>query len=254
MPDHIHDSVRAKKKDCLEKFKRETNGRFSRLWNENARLNGPVFESPFGSALKFGDKQVRTNLIYVGNNAVERRLVVRAEEYRWNYLAYAVSSNPFSKPLVIRKARLPLRKAVKEVRMIYDLGRPVNYAILKRLFEPLEYTERLQLTDFIISTYNVIDYTAAINCFNNYGDMLAAMHATTGSEYDIRESHVGKSDACYNKMTAILLDRYHITDIHEILTLSLEDKFNLFVFLQGKTGAETEQIAKFLHLPLNIMR
>ena len=254
MPDHIHDSVQACRKTDLEKFKRETNSGFARQWNEWRNVRGPVFESPFGSALKYGTKQIRTNLIYVGNNPVERKIVMVAEKYRWNYLAYAVSDHPFSEKLVIRRARWPLQRAVKEVKALYNSNLPVNYSLLKRLFALLDNRERMQLTDYIISLYNVIDYKAAIKYFGRYEDMLAAMHVTTGSEYDLHETHVGKSDVCYAQMTEILIQQNIVRDINELLALTMDDKFELFIFLQGKTGAQPEQIAKFLHVPLNIKR
>ena len=65
--------------------------------------------------------------------------------------------------------------------------KPLNYAQLDRLFKPLTRQEGLQLTDFIITTYNCIDYEAAIRFFDTGEDMITSMHATTGSEYDINE-------------------------------------------------------------------
>ena len=156
MPDHIHDSVRAKSKAALGNFKREINTCFSRQWNDRCLTKGPVLRGRYGWAQKFGDKKGRTNLIYVGNNPVERRLVGKAEEYRWNFLAYASSNHPFSEKLVIRDARWPLQKAVKEVKAHFKAGWPLNYAQLDRIFKPLTRQEGLQLTDFIITTYNCI--------------------------------------------------------------------------------------------------
>ena len=175
MPDHVHDSIIAHCQSQIENFKRETNCGFSREWNERCKTKGPVMESPFGSAPKLGDKKARTNLIYVGNNPVERKMVQQAEEYRWNYLAYAVSKHPFSEKLVIRRSRWPLQKAVKEVKRQFRNGMPVNYAMHQRLYAPLNKGERLQLTDFIISTYNVIDYKRAIQLFGSYEKMISAM-------------------------------------------------------------------------------
>jgi Transposase and inactivated derivatives len=187
MPDHVHDSVRAKSKAGLGNFKREVNTFFSRQWNGRCRTKGHVLRGRYGWAQKFGDKKGRTNLVYVGNNPVERRLVGKAEEYRWNFLAYASSDHPFSEKLVFRDARWPLQKAVKEVKAQFKVGKPLNYAQLDRLFKPLTRQEGLQLTDFIITTYNCIDYEAAIRFFDTGEDMITSMHATTGSEYDINE-------------------------------------------------------------------
>lgn len=250
MPDHVHDSVIANRKQDLEMFKQYTNSGFVRKRSEQYGLTGSVFDCSFGSVPKVGDKKARTNLIYVGNNPVERRLVSKAEEYRWNYLAYAASDHPFSEKLVIRDARWPLLKAIKEVKAQYDACKPLNYAQLQRIFQPLDRKESLQLTDFIITTYNVIDYASAIRFFDTYDRMLIALHATTGSEYDLNEVFIGKSDAPYNKMTSILLRERLVRDIHEILRLSVDEKYGLFLLLRRETEAPAEQIAAFLHMPL----
>ena len=192
------------------------------------------------------DKKVRTNLIYVGNNPVERHLVENAEDYRWNYVAYAVSDSPFSRKYVQREASSALKKAVNEVRSQYGKEMPLNYQMLKRLFEPLDTQESQQLIDYIISLYNVIDYASALEYFGgSYKRFITALHSTTGSEHDIREKKTGKSDIYYAQMSNILISEYGINDIHEILTM---DKMKLSAFLRGKTLATGKQISKYLRM------
>ena len=251
MPDHVHDSIVARRMADLSAFKREINAGYSRMYNTFYGLEGPVFEGPFGSAPKVGAKKGRTNLVYVGNNPVERQLVEKAEDYRWNYLAYVGSDHPFSQKLVVRDARWPLRKAVKEVQSQFQQGKPLSFAQLQRLFTPLNRKEGLQLTDFIITTYNCIDYESAIRFFNSPSDMLTTMHATTGSEHDLNEVFIGKTDVPYMKMTNILLRENKWKDIHDVLSLTTDEKFDLFLQLRPQTDALDEQIAKFLHMPLN---
>ncbi len=250
MPDHVHDTILTDRKENLERFKCETNTSFSRKHNERFRRKGSVLEGPYGRAPKFELKKIRTNLIYVENNPVERKLVTRAEEYRWNYLAYADNDHPFSEKLVIRRASWPLRKAVREVKAQFRAGKPMNYAQLERLFQPLNRKEGLQLTDFIITTYNAIDYQATIDLFGSYDNLLMATHSTAGSEYDLKEHFVGKSDACYNQMTAMLLREGKVKDIHDILSLSDDEKYELYLLLQRTIDALPEQIAGFLHLAM----
>ncbi len=250
MPDHLHDSVSAKRKADLEGFKQELNSYFSREYNKAYGLRGARFESPFGSAPKNSDKAARTNLVYVGNNPVERQLVERAEEYQWNFLAYARSAHPFSQKLVIREARWPMQCAVKEVKAAFNAGKAVNYAMLKRIVKPLDKNERAQLTDYIIGLYNVIDYMAAARFFNGYDNFLEAMHASTGSEHDLNEVFIGKSDAHYVRMSNVLLQSGSVKETHEFLSLSVDQKLELFDLLRRQTSAMGEQIAKFLHLPL----
>ena len=250
MPDHIHDSVTADRKEDLAKFKRQVNTDCSRCWNERFHSKGAVLKARYGSAPKLDAKKGRSNLVYVGNNPVERKLVKKAEDYRWNYLAYARSDHPFSDQLTIRNARWPLRKAVREVKLQFRAGKPLNYVQLQRLFQPLNHKESLQLTDFIITTYNCIDFDAAIRFFDSHQDMLTAMHATTGSEHDIKEVFVGKTDAPYVQMAAFLLKNRYLNDIHDLVSLTLDQKYDLFCKLRPITDAPGEQIAKFLHMPL----
>ena len=110
--------------------------------------------------------------------------------------------------------------------------------------------EKEQLTDFIISLYNIIDYENAASLFDSFDDMLNAMHSNTGSEYDINEVFIGKSDAHYAKMMSLVLDKYDFKDIHDVLRLSPEKKDDVFQLLMANTDALPEQIAAFLRMPV----
>ena len=248
MPDHTHDAVATKSQSDLVEFKREVNSRFAREYNKHCGTQGQLFEMPFGSAPKYGDKKARSAIVYIGNNPVERLLVRQAEEYRWNFLAYAFNPHPFSEKIVIRRSSKNLRTAVKVVKAQYKAGRPLNYTIIKNLTAGLSADEKQQFIDFVISTYNVIDYVAACRFFDTYSDMLSAMHATTGSEHDLNEVFVAKSDRPYAQMTRIILDQTGIKDIHQILTMDNDGKWELFLLLREKTDVMGEQIMKFLHM------
>ena len=248
MPDHTHFSIEAASFAELSAFMRDYSSLFALEHNKLCHRKGPLFDTPFGSAPKFTDKKVRTTLIYVWNNPPERKLARKAEEYRWTFLAYAVSDHPYSRKLVIRDSRWPVQKAVKEVKAQFKAGRHLPYAMLKRLYEPLTLEENQHLTDYIIDTYNVIDYKAALSYFGRYEELLLAVHSTTGSEYDIKETFVGKTDKDYSAMVQILMRERHPHDIHDILALSREEKYELFLLLRRHSYATSEQIAKFLHL------
>lgn len=248
MPDHVHLTVVAYSRKDLASFMAEYTRLFSAVHNKVCHCKGQLFQRPFGSAVKKGAKAARTNLVYVGNNPVERQLALKAEDYRWTFLAYYGSGHPYSERLIVRNSRWPLRKAVGEVKEEHKSNRPLKYAQLRRMFQPLDKKESLQLTDFIISTYNVIDYPAAIRFFGGFQDMLTAMHANTGSEYDLNEPFVGKSDEYYAQMANIVMNRLRPADIHDILAFSDEEKRNVFKLLRKQTKASPEQIAKFLRL------
>ncbi|MBR4774721.1 MAG: hypothetical protein IK008_01315 [Bacteroidales bacterium] len=253
MPDHIHETVIELQAGHLSGFHRECHSRFAREYNKLCNRDGPLFEHHYGSATKFDDKRVRTNLLYLDNNPVERHLSKKAEEYRWNYLAYGNSPHPFSEKIVLRRASMSLRHALKEVKAIHAASRPLPYSTLQRFFRSLpDDREREQLIDYIVATYSVIDHQAAIRFFGSYEEELIAAHAASGSEYDVGEVFVGQSDDCYLKMIGILRreSRYK-DDIHEIFALSPEEKRELYNLLRSATSYPYRQIAKFLHLAVN---
>lgn len=250
MPDHVHDSVIASNLSELAGFKKELNTRFSKLNREICHHHDTLFEEPYGSALKYTDKEVRSNLVYVGNNPVERRLSKVAEDYRWSFVAYAVSNHPYSEKLVLRKSRWALRDAVREVKSCKLKGIPLNYNQLQRMFSRLDRKEKLQLVDFIIVCYNIIDFKAAVMRFGSYEQMLTAMHSTTGSEYDIQEHFIGRSDEHYSRITSLLMKHYRLQDIHDVLAFDENKKWEAFDLVSRELRVPVKQIAAFLRLKL----
>jgi putative transposase len=250
MPDHVHITVAADRTEDLSSFLSEVSRRFVRSQNAVCHRRGCLFEHPFGSVPKKGAKKARANLIYVGNNPVERQLCCLAEEYRWNFLSYDGSDHPFSEKLVVRNASWPLRRALREIRAMHHGSRPLTYPQLHRLYHPLDERETEQLTDWIVSLYSVIDHGAAARFFDGSGRMLEAMHTNTGSEYDLNEPFVGRSDACYASMGIGLMQRLHLADIHDLFRLSEDVRLRLLPDLLRIPDATLEQAAKYLRLKL----
>ena len=58
------------------------------------------------------------------------------------------------------------------------------------------------------------------------------------------------SDAPYQQMTSFLLKNHFAEDIPDILSMTTNEKFDLFLRLRPQTEALDEQIALFLHMPL----
>ena len=106
------------------------------------------------------------------------------------------------------------------------------------------------MTDYIVDTYNVIDYASAISYFTSYENMLLAMHSNTGGEYEIKEVFNGRSDVHYAIMASYLLNHFHLNDIHDILSLPIVERSKIFVHLCNVTDARPNQIAAFLRIPL----
>ena len=252
MPDHLHQAVIEERKGDMSRFQRECQSRFAREHNELCGRKGPLFEHPYGSVPKYEDKKVRTTLIYLDNNPVERELVKRAEDYRWNFLAYGNSNHPFSEKIALSQASMPLRRALQRVKSLHASGRFLPYRLLQKLFRSLpDDREREQLVDYIIGTYSIIDHDAAIQYFGSYQDELLAAHATSGSEHDLKEQFIGKSDACYATMMRVLKQNgRYVNDVHEIFSLQGTELHELFTLLRRHTSAPTKQIAAFLHLSI----
>ena len=255
MPDHLHHATIARTLGQLCGFHRDYTSVFAKEYNRTFGLSGSVFETPFSSAVKKFDKDVRTNLIYLDNNAVERKLVKMAEDYQWCYLAYATSDHPFSDKLVLSRASMPLRRALERVRLLRSQDRYLGYRLLEAMFDSLpDDRERAQLTDAIVRIYSIIDHAAATRYFGGYEKELLTAHSVRGAEYDISEGFVGKSDAFYARFTKILLQRKLVQEIHEVLTMPAEEKQRLLSILLRETSAPEKQICAYLHLPVEIKR
>ena len=93
MPDHYHLAFTAGSFQDMERFVQAVVSRFTKAQNKVLGRTGTLWESPFGYAPKFKSKSVKSLFIYIDNNPVERQLCKKAEEYRWNFLAYAISDH-----------------------------------------------------------------------------------------------------------------------------------------------------------------
>lgn len=248
MPDHLHNACRFMNGEQMVKFVQMYTHCFSREWNKSRSRKNPLFQKRFGSAVKLGNKAVRTTLNYNYNNPVERKITIKAEEYRWNFLKYFKNSNPYSKPLVESAASAKLRNALKDVRTLHKRGEWVRYAQLDLWMKGLSSDEVQQLADYIITTWNVIDYVGAVSYYGDYDAMIRSFHDNTGGEYDIREDKDSYSDAVYADCTRILMKAGIISSVREIPGLSLYRKLEAYKLLSARTASKPKQICKYLHL------
>ena len=248
MFDHIHMLIKTGVRVRMSEFVRQVTCMFVREQNNDVGRKGSLFQARFGSAPKRGLKLLRTAIAYLFNNPVEKKLCARAEEFRWNFLAYAVSSHPFSDPLIIGQASRSLKRAIKEVDLAESEDRHLRYAQLKRLLSKLNERERMQLVDHIISIYNPFDYDEIIKCYGSYEDMLTAINSNTGSEYDIKEERYKFSDMEYVRMIDILHDAAGLKDIRKVTGLAIDEKMRLLELLRKHLSCGNLPIAKFLHI------
>ncbi|MCR4845080.1 MAG: transposase [Bacteroidales bacterium] len=220
---------------------------YAKAFNRDSGHKGALFEKAYGNALKLGEKKVRTTVSYCYNNSSEKRLVVRAEQDRWNFLAYIDNDHPFSEPIILEKASARLRAALKEVDAHVADHAYLRYGCIRRLFGGLSAREKEQLTDYIISRYLPIDKELLLSFYKDYDSMVMAINSNTGSEYDIREEYRNDSDEPYTQMIKMLSASSFASNPHRILSASPEKKARIASVLRRTTSAQDYQIGRFLH-------
>lgn len=248
MHNHIHILVKTETLKTLSRFVDHFSAWFVQEYNSYVGRTGKLLTKNFGSAPKWDEKRLRSAIIYVGNNPVEKKFCKKAKEYRWNFLAYRNNSWPFSCKVVMRKVSYSMRKAFQEVDSMVHLNQPLRYALLNRIFEKLSKDEKEQLVDYIISSYSPIDYEELESHFKSYESMLLAMESTTGDDYDIKESRDDFSLNAFNQMMKYMMSKLPENKVRTVTTYALDEKISLFRELQTHTSASLHQICSFLHL------
>lgn len=248
MIDHLHSLISSANSFALSKFMSNVTIQFVKEYNKYHLRTGSLFSETFGSAPKVGLKLLRTAIAYLFNNPVERFLCKRAQDYRWNFLAYAKSDHPFSDPIVLKTASRQLRRVLKEVDGTAARNKHLTYAQLQRLFAALDNKERNQLIDYIIVRYNVIRYDVlTASCYDGYDNMLLAINSNAGSEYEIHELKFGTSDAEYKELYKYV-HKAGYKDAGMVVSLPIDTKLTLMLDMLNKTTVPKMQICKFLHL------
>ena len=248
MHNHIHILVKTETLKTLSRFVDHFSAWFVQEYNSYVGRTGKLLTKNFGSAPKWDEKRLRSAIIYVGNNPVEKKFCKKAKEYRWNFLAYRNNSWPFSCKVVMRKVSFSMKKAFQEVDSMVHLNQPLRYALLNRIFEKLSKDEKEQLVDYIISSYSPIDYEELESHFKSYESMLLAMESTTGDDYDIKESRDDFSLNAFNQMMKYMMSKLPENKVRTVTTYALDEKLSLFRELQTHTSASLHQICSFLHL------
>ena len=246
MYDHLHCLAVANKRQEVEPMMSAVSSVFARLYNAEAGLSGELFQRPFGSAVKLGSKNIRTAAGYLYNNHTNKKLCDSADKVRWNFLAYAVTPNPFSKKIVIRNASVKMRNALKEVAYCQTKGLHLHYPQIDRMFNCLSSLEKEQLTDYIVHTYSRLDYRYMIDYYGSYDNMLYAFRTNSGSEYDLNEEKHFGSDAIYGKMKDVVHETGAVGKIKDIISLSDREKTRLAALIRARTGADNWHLSRFL--------
>lgn len=248
MFNHFHTLLRAVSSKVLALFIGTVTSTYAMAFNRDAGRKGALFEKAYGSAPKSGDKKVRTSIAYSFNNSVEKLLFTRAEDDRWNFLAYIGNDHPFSSPIIMARASRHLKAAIKEVDHHVQDHAYLRYPVIRRLYRELSVEEREQLTDFIISRYLPIDKAALLGHYKDYPSMVLAINSNTGSEYDLKEEYKADSDLAYREMLEIVGQSSFGGKPHSVITAPLKKKKEVADYFRRATSAKEYQIARLLHL------
>lgn len=248
MIDHVHLLISADTLDDISAFIRHYTSVFVLESNRDIGRKGALFHKSYGSAPKKGSKKIRSAIVYIGNNPVEKKLCARAEQYRWNFLAYLDDDNPFSKPIPYDSRCVSLRKAMKEVKMMISSNKYLTHGQVRRLKEGLSENERDYLVDYMISRYNPINKAALLSYYEGISEMLYAMSSTAGNDFDINEVYYSGTDSIYFDMISIVQRDFQIIPVRSVVVLPIERKIIIARWFMNKTSASKIQISKFLHL------
>lgn len=243
MIDHVHLLLSTENLKQMSMFISAYTSLYAREFNVHTGRQGPLFESPYGSAVKLDMKRIRSAIAYLFNNPVEKKLCRKAEQYKWNFLSYYENTTHINKATCSRK----LRRSIDIVQYSYKADRYLNHTLIENIAKGLDTKEKEMLISYIIWTYFPFDKHRLISYYGSYDSMLIAINSNTGSEYDIAETCWCKSDRPYREIILYLKKAGH-EDIHSVITLSLEEKLKIMMYLKGHTSASNIQIMKFLHI------
>ena len=245
MPNHSHSQQLARDRESFSAFNKEMHSKYARGYNKQHDREGQLFDTPFGSVPKSIGKTVKSNISYICNNGAEGGLSDGILDYRWNLVAYCKEKNPYSEKTLIRSSSRRLRRALQLVRYCRKSLKPLDYKTQELIYKGLDRKEKLQVLDYIMSEYIVLDTEVMTKCFGSVEKALVAMEANCGSEYDLKEDWDDYS--VYRKMEQCLVRKGE-----NLRTVNFEkaDRTELKCtreLLKRKTGASNRQLDKFLH-------
>ena len=248
MFDHIHSLIKASNRKTYAHFVGVTTLTFALAYNRDSGRKGALFEKAYSNAPKRRDKDVRTCIAYNYNNSVEKKLFARAEDDRWNLLAYIDNPHPFSAPIDKRKASKKLILSMEAATRYQKRNEYLDYPVVRKLFDGLGVDEREQLLDFIISLYLPIDREQLLGFYKGYEDMVIAINSNTGSEYDIDEVFDPESHQDFARMLEITRHSSFADDPRSIILAPVAKRLQIADTLLHLTGGSRNHVKRFLHL------
>lgn len=250
MLNHFHIEAHFPSLEVMAAMMQELDARFTLQYNRKYGLSGPLFKGRYGSAPKTKVQKVKDNVVYIYNNPVPKKAVSRAEQYRWNFLAYMDSGHPFSEKVVIRRSSHNLLAVLATVRQRRKQGSPLGYDFFSGMYGSLTPSERLQVLDYIVTCYNVVRYDDLRLMWGGYPALCSALKAVGGAEYDVEDDTMQEDYRHYYEMIKMLpqLTDWDLTS-SRFDRMEREEINRLAQALYRKMGATRAELAKFLHCP-----
>ena len=248
MFDHIHHLIKTISRELYGKFIGVTTSTFAMAYNRDSGRKGPLFQKAYGNSAKRRDKDIRNCIAYNYNNSVEKLLFNRAEQDRWNLLAYIDNPHPFSAPIDRKTASKKLLMSMDAVVLFHGRNKFLDYPVVRRLFEGLIPEEREQLLDFIIYLYLPIDKESLLGFYKSYDAMVLAINSNTGKEYDMNEIYDPESHQDFVRMLNLTRRSSFATDPRSIILAPDEQKWKIVHSFMDRAGASLNHAKRFLHL------
>ncbi len=248
LPNQIHSVVRSPGEAELSRFVQQYTHLFVREWNRSRGRKGSLFKPRFLRSIAWEKPQIQSLLNDSCRLPVDRQLALRADDYRWNFLRYAVQKQPFSAPCRLSEKSRPFRSALREARRLREQGGYLHYGQLQRWTKKLPPVERQQLYDYLIGLWNGLDYPAVLRYYGSYPALVEALQGHRGRESNLPREEEPSSDAVYRDCARILLQEGSVETLNEVCQLPRETKLRLAASLRYRTTARPRQIEKFLHL------
>lgn len=236
MYNHFHIQAKFPSTKIMDEFMSSVTWTFAMLYNNRFGLKGHVFHKPFGSAPKVKPQKIKENMFYISANPVVKKAVGKAWDYRWNFLRYGPSmpKNPFSEeinPITMSGELKTLMKEVQEKRN--DLAY-IDYRFFgSKKYLSLSRIEQRQLVDYIISVFNIIDYSPIIGKYGSVEAYCRVVDEIEGNDFELNDDADTEDYTHYDKMIQIAAEegydlrykRYDIGTIPEKLYRDLCMRF-----------------------------
>ena len=245
MLNHIHILAEFISREQMTQFLRFATSVFSHNYNLYMGKEGANFAPRFGASFKSGSKSVVSTFNYIVNNPVEKHLVARALDYRWNFLLYAPSGPALKCNQSKRKSSLQFQLISNQIELMIQSETHIRVEYLANTKSLLSPAEWQVIVNKIISGYNIIDYQRMASYFRSMDDMLKAPDFNTGAEYELDD------ESMPHKPYFTMLNRIKkSTPLHSFRpwAMSTDETLEWIRVLSGLPGVTPAHLKGILHI------